>query len=59
MAGVTFKLETSGLDRMVAFTNPKLFERAIAAGIRQASSTAKRRHPRQSNVAGRYSGLIY
>ena len=41
MAGVTFELETSGLDRMVAFTDPKLFQRAIAAGIRQASSTAK------------------
>ena len=41
MAGVTFTVDSSGIDRMLALTNPKLFERAIKAGIRQASSTAK------------------
>jgi hypothetical protein len=46
-------LDTSQLDKLARFTNPKLFDRAIKAGIRQASSTAKTQAAK--GIGSRYS----
>ena len=50
---VNFTLDTSQLDKLARFTNPKLFDRAIKAGIRQASSTAKTQAAK--GIGSRYS----
>jgi hypothetical protein len=51
--GVTITLDTKGLDRMVAFTNPKLWDKAEAMALRAAGRTARTQIPK--GIAQRYT----
>ena len=51
--GVTITLDTKGLDRMLAFTNPKLWDKAEALALKAAGRTARTQIPK--GIAERYT----